>query len=366
MHSLKESISLTVVLSIATSVILTTASILGVRALLEFLNTPENIIDDAQDYLLIILTFSIVTMLYNMLSGMLRAIGNSKVPLYALMVSTVVNILLDILFVKYLSMGINGAGYATVLAQGVSVVFCLVYICKKSPLLKFERKYLRFNRYLIGELTTTGLSMALMLAIVDIGSVALQSAVNSFGEATITAHATSRKMFSMFTMPLSTLSMASSTFASQNYGANRMDRVKKGIVSTILVSFIICTISVVVSYTLCDTISYALTGTSDKEILSTVRQYITINLPFSYVLSVLLILRSSLQGIGKKAVPLLGSIIELVSKFVAVRYVAPVLKYLGVCFLEPAIWIVCAILVGVAFIVYMNQYRKVSHGEAIA
>lgn len=116
----------------------------------------------------------------------------------------------------------------------------------------------------------------------------------------------------------------------------------------------------------CDSISYAITGTSNTTILKIIKQYVTINVPFFYVLSVLLILRSSLQGIGKKIVPLSASIIELISKFIAVGFVAPVFKYLGICFLEPVIWCVCALLVGIAFIVYMKKLNTIYYEKSIA
>lgn len=355
MDALKRSTSLTMTLTLILSVILTVVSVLGINPLLRFLKTPDNIIADAQSYLMVILSFAIVTMTYNMFSGMLRAIGNSRVPLYFLVVSTIVNIVLDIVFVKYLSLGIVGAGYATVIAQVVSVVLCVLYIYTKEPMLKFDRNYLKYDKYLLSELATTGASMGLMLAIVDVGSVTLQSAVNSFGSSTITAHATARKIDSIFMMPIGTLSATCSTFSSQNFGANRMDRVKKGITSAIIVAFVWSTIATILSFVCCDSISYAVTGTSDATILKTIKQYVTINVPFFYVLSILVILRSTLQGIGKKIVPLSASIIELTSKFVAVGYIAPIFKYMGICFLEPAIWTICAILVGVAFILYTKN-----------
>ena len=354
---LKKSVGLTMVLTLMVSIILTISSIIGIRPLLEFLNTPQDIIQDAQSYLMIILSFSIITMLYNMFAGMLRAIGNSRTPLYFLIISTMINVVLDIIFVKYLSMGIKGAGYATVIAQLISVILCVIYIYTKNPLLRIERKFIKYDSYLINELLTTGLSMGLMLAIVDIGSVALQSAVNSFGSQIITAHSTARKIDSIFMLPLGTLSVACSTFSSQNFGANRMDRVKQGIICGLKISFIWSTIAIVISIICCDTISQAITGTLDTTILKTIKQYVTINVPFFYVLSILIILRSSLQGIGKKIIPLSASIIELISKFIAVKFVAPTFKYMGICFLEPVIWTICAILVGVAFAIYMKEYK---------
>lgn len=355
-EDMSKSVCLTVVLTLGISVVLTAASLLGIRPLLEFLQTPSDIIDAAAEYLIIILVFSVITMLYNMMAAMLRAIGNSTAPLVFLVAATVVNIAADLAFVP--SMGISGAAYATVIAQAVSVVLCLIYIVKKCPLLHFKKKYLVMDKYLLSDLSTTALSMGLMYAIVSVGSVALQRAVNSFGSTTIAAHTAARKLDDIFMLPLGTISMAASTFASQNYGAGKYDRVKKGIITSILLAFVWSAISIVLVFVGSDFMVSALTGSNEKELLETAAFYIKINIPFFFMLSLLLVLRSSLQGIGRKIVPLCASAVELVGKFAAVGFIAPTLGYFGVCIIEPIIWTVCMFLVGVDFIVFIKKSKK--------
>ena len=355
-EDMSKSVWLTVVLTLGISVVLTAASLLGIRPLLEFLQTPSDIIDAAAEYLIIILAFSVITMLYNMMAAMLRAIGNSTAPLVFLVAATVVNIAADLAFVP--SMGISGAAYATVIAQAVSVVLCLIYIIKKCPLLHFKKKYLVMDKYLLSDLSTTALSMGLMYAIVSVGSVALQRAVNGFGSTTIAAHTAARKLDDIFMLPLGTISMAASTFASQNYGAGKYDRVKKGIITSILLAFVWSAISIVLVFVGSDFMVSALTGSNEKELLETAAFYIKINIPFFFMLSLLLVLRSSLQGIGRKIVPLCASAVELVGKFAAVGFIAPALGYFGVCIIEPIIWTVCMFLVGVDFIVFIKKSKK--------
>lgn len=275
--------------------------------------------------------FSIATMLYNMFAGMFRAIGNSRIPLYFLIVSTAVNIVLDIVFVKYMNMGVSGAGYATVIAQVVSVIFCFVCVKCKYKYLDFGRKSVVFDKSLLNDLSLTGLSMGLMLAVVSIGSVAFQNAVNSLGNDTITAHTAARKFDDIFMLPLGMVSLSDQTFASQNYGAKNYERVKKGIVVSIIIAIIWSAVSVLCSFTIASPLVKAFTGTENNFIIETAVKYIKINIPFFFVLSFLLVLRSSLQGVGRKIVPLCGSIIELIAKFATAMFIAPVMGYLGIC-----------------------------------
>ena len=306
----------------------------------------------------IIMMFSAVTIAYNMFAGMMRAIGNSKAPLYFLVISTFVNIGLDILFVKGFEMGVAGAAYATVISQGVSVILCFIYIMKKCNFLIFRKSDLIFDRELLSDLASTGLSMGLMYAIVSVGSVILQGAVNSLGTSTITAHTAARKIDDIFMLPLSTASMSASTFTSQNFGAGKMDRVKKGIKYSILIAFAWSAFSVLVVLLFRRPLIVALTGTTDKTVISTASQYIIWNVSFFFVLSVLIILRSSLQGVGRKLVPVSGSVMELLLKVLASLVIAPQLGYFGICILEPVIWFVCSLMVITDYIVFIRKSEK--------
>ncbi len=357
-EGMKRAISFSYILTAGISVLLTAASMAGIRPLLVFLNTPEEIRADAESYLRIILLFSVVTMFYNMFAGMFRAIGNSRVPLYFLVAATVLNVGLDIIFVKFLDMGVAGAGRATVIAQAVSVVLCAVAVRKKFRLLEFRRESLKPDKRLLGDLSLTGLSMGLMLAVVSVGSVAMQNAVNSLGKGTVTAHTAARKFGDIFMLVLGTVSLSASTFASQNYGAGNMERVKKGIITSMLIGFVWSAVSVICAYTAAVPVVKALTGTQNGFVVETAVKYIRINLPFFFVLNILLILRSSLQGLGRKLVPICGSVIELAGKFAAAAFIAPAFGYTGICFIEPAIWIVCAVVVIADFRIFISRSAR--------
>ena len=357
-REMRKSVSLTYILSAIIAVILTLSGIAFLHPLMKSLKTPDEIIGDTESYMRIIMMFSAVTIAYNMLAGMMRAIGNSKAPLYFLVISTFVNIGLDILFVKGFEMGVAGAAYATVISQGVSVILCFIYVMKKCNFLIFRKTDLIFDRELLSDLASTGLSMGLMYAIVSVGSVILQGAVNSLGTSTITAHTAARKIDDIFMLPLSTASMSASTFTSQNFGAGKMDRVKKGIKYSILIAFAWSAFSVLVVLLFRRPLIVALTGTTDKTVISTASQYIIWNVSFFFVLSVLIILRSSLQGVGRKLVPVSGSVMELLLKVLASLVIAPQLGYFGICILEPVIWLVCSLMVITDYIVFIRKSEK--------
>lgn len=362
-REMKKAVSLTYILSGIIALVLTVTGVIIIRPLLAALQTPDEIITDTGNYMTIIILFSTVTIAYNMLAGMMRAVGNSKAPLYFLIASTFVNIGLDFLFVKGFDMGVSGAAYATVISQGVSVVLCFIYALRKCDFLLFRRSDLTFDRSMLSNLTSTGLSMGLMYAIVSVGSVILQGAVNSFGTETVTAHTAARKIDDIFMLTLGTIAMSSSTFASQNYGAGKIDRVKKGIRYGILLSFGWSAFAVLCAVLFRVPMITALTGTTSETVINTASEYIIWNISFFFILGVLLVLRSSLQGVGRKLVPVTGSAVELLLKIAATAILAPNLGYFGICICEPIIWTACAVIVAADYAVFL---RKTADSAAAA
>ena len=360
---IKKAVALTYVLSGIIAAVLTAGSAVFLHPLMQALKTPEEIIGDTESYMMIIVLFSSVTVAYNMLAGMMRAVGNSKAPLFFLIASTFVNTGLDYLFVGCFDMGVSGAAYATVISQGLSVIMCFIYAVKKCDILVFRRSELVPDRALLADLTSTGISMGLMYAIVSIGSVILQGAVNSFGTSTITAHTAARKIDDIFMLTLGTIAMSSSTFASQNYGAGKYDRVRKGIRCSIFLAFGWSALSLLCAVLFRTPMITALTGTSDVNVIDTASEYIIINISFFFVLSILLVLRSSLQGIGRKLVPVMGSVMEFLLKIVAAAILAPQLGYFGICICEPVIWTVCAAIVLADYIRFVRKTSPVTAGR---
>ena len=330
------------------------------RPLLVALKTPDSIIGMSQEYLIIIMGMCFVTMLYNTLSGFLRALGNSRLPLYALILASAVNVVLDVIFVGYMGMGVKGAAYATVIAQAVSAAMEICYIIKSCPILNIKREFLKPDIEMMTELLTTGLSMAMMLVLTNIGTVAMQSAVNGLGVVTITGHTAARKIHDILILPLGTICTSAATFVSQNYGAKKMDRVTKGIKNSILLGMVWCVIAVGVSLLFGRAIVYALTGTQNAEVADTTMRYLLINVPFYFILNILLVMRNSLQGMGRKIIPLAASFTELAGKFIAAFIMAPMLGYLGVCLVEPITWIITAFIAGAGFI---SAYRSETNPE---
>ena len=329
------------------------------KPLLILLHTPADILNISQSYISVIMLFCCVTFAYNLLSSMLRAIGNSYVPLYALMIASVLNVILDIFLVKGLNMGVKGAAFATVIAQGFSVLFLTVYIVKCCPLLHINIKKIEMHRTIFSELLTTGFSMAMMLVLTNVGSVILQGSINSFGTATITGHTAARKFHDLCMLPLGTICTSSATFVSQNYGAKKKERIHQGIKASIFLGTA-WSILVLMIVLICGSeLIHALTGSNDMAVINVSMKYLYWNVPFYAVLNILLIMRNCLQALGNKKLPVIASIVELIGKFAGAFLLSRMIGYLGICLTEPITWIVCVPIVLAGFVQKIKQISKI-------
>lgn len=355
---LKQSVAASILLSIALSVIVMILSLFILFPFLEMLNTPTDIIEQAHTYIFIICISAGITMAYNLTAGLLRAIGDSMTPLIVLLITSLLNIGLDLLFVSTFQMGIAGAAYATIISQAIAAIICIIYIIKKCPMLNINRQDFQYSSSLYSDMISQGASMGFMLSIVSLGTLVLQGSINAFGTLTIAAHTTARKLLSLMNMPLGTLATAVATFASQNKGAKRMDRVREGVKKAMMLSCIWCTIILICNYLFAPFLVELLSGSTQNKVIDTAVLYLHINIPFLFVLGPLLILRSALQGIGKKIIPLVSSIIELFGKVAFVMIFIPILGYLGVCFSEPVIWILMTLQLVYAF--YTDQEIRIA------
>lgn len=347
--NLKRSIAATIVLSGGFTLVLTVISIVLMKSFLRALHTPDDIFSDAYSYIIIIVSCCAVTVFYNMLSGILRALGNSIVPLIFLLISSALNIGLDVLFMIPLHMGVKGAASATVLAQLISGVLCLIYIIKCCPQIHVHREDFSFSFSFIREMLLTGLAMSMMMAVVNTGTVILQSGINKLGSSIIAGHTAARKISEIFMMAGATLSATMSTYTSQNYGAGNMKRVWQGVKITHITGWIWSTLLLIITFLFSDAIISGLTGSASPEVIETGARYLRINVPFYYVLFVLCILRNTLQGIGCKLWPVIGSVLEMLGKFLTVIIFIPKSGYTAVCFCEPVTWIICAAMVSAVF-----------------
>lgn len=353
---LKRSVAGSIVIGIGLTLIIMLISALFLYPLLELLNTPSDIIAESYSYIFVVTMFVGVTFAYNLCAGLLRAIGNSVMPLVFLVVSSLINVVLDILFITQFHMGIQGAGIATVISQGISAILCLIYISKKATILIPKKEHFQFDLELYQELLGQGFSMGLMISVVSMGTVILQSAINGFGYLIIAGHTTARKLSSFCVMPAGSIAMALSTFVSQNKGANQRERIRQGMKYGHLLACGWGVLITVILFFIAPLLVKLISGSSESTVVDNASLYLMLNAPFYAVLGMLLNLRNSLQGLGMKVIPLISSIIECIGKIVFVALFIPVLGYFGVIICEPVIW--CLMCLQLAYSFYRNPYMQ--------
>lgn len=336
---LKKSIAGTILLSSILTIIIMVLSLFALKPLMLFLNTPTSIFDDAYSYIFTICIAVGITVLYNMLSGMLRAKGNAIIPLIALLISSVLNVFLDIYCIVNLHIGTQGAAIATVISQAISSIFCLIYIYFKEKELIPEASSFHIEKELYVDLIGQGLSMGMMLSIVSMGTVILQTAINKCGTEVIAGYTAARKVLNFFTMPISTLATALTTYVSQNFGANLNKRIKDGVRYANILGLLWCVICIIIGFPLSKFFIHLISSSQNESVLYYGATYLKVSTIFMPFLAPLLNLRCSLQGLGQKIVPLFSSIIELVGKFILVSLLIPVAGFMGICFTEPLVWV---------------------------
>lgn len=353
---LRKSVASSIVIGIVVSLTITIIGSLILYPLLQLLNTPAEIIKEAYSYISVITLFIVVMFAYNLCAGLMRAIGNSVMPLIFLMVSSVLNIGLDILLITQFHMGVMGAAVATVISQGVSVLLCIIYILKKTRILLPSKEHFKVDRPLYNEMLGQGFSMGFMSCIVSAGSVVLQYGINNLGYLVIAGHTAARKLYMFFNMPFVAMAIAMSTFVSQNKGANQGKRIRQAIQSCYIYDIVMAGIVTVILLLFATALVKFISGSSESIVLNNGAMYLRIVGPFYAVLGILMQTRYALQGIGMKILPLVSSIIEFVGKVIFVVLLIPQFEYMAVIFCEPAIWCVMAIQLVITF--YTNSFIK--------
>jgi MATE efflux family protein len=348
-EKIKRAVAGSIVIGSILSLVIMFVGGVWLYGLLRLVHIPENIIDEAYSYIYIIMIFFFLTFFYNWSASMLRAIGNSLTPLLILLVTSVINIGLDILFITRFNSGIKGAAIATVISQAISALLCIVYMYIKADILIPKLKHFKYNYYVYADLSTQGFAMGFMSSIVSIGTVILQTAVNGMGVTIIAAQTTGRRIMFFLMMPMSSLATALTTFVSQNFGAGNKSRIKSAVKYANIINTIWSIISVVFVYTLSIPLIRFISGSYDKELIANAKLYIDMAAPFFWALGILFNLRNALQGMDRKIEPLISSCIELICKIAFVLFVIPRVAYMGVVLTEPIIWVVMVLQLAYSF-----------------
>lgn len=352
---LKKSVAISLSINVLFSLIVCIFGIFMSRPMLQALNTPAARLNEANSYISVILVFIIVPMLYNLEAVILRSLGDSKTPLYFLIFSSVLNIILDYVLIKFTHMGVKGAAVATVLAQLLSVILCFVVILKNFKIIRLKKNDFHFSASLFKNMMSAGMAMAVMNSIFSIGSIIMQGSINALGEDIIAAHLGSRKVAEMFMQPLVTIGTACSTFVGQNYGALKIGRIKASIKYSTIYSLIWSVFTFFILWFFGGQIARLVTGSASQVVFDNTQMYLRINAPFYFVLGLLFTLRFSIQSVDRKMPPIISSSMELASKIAAAYLFIPLWGYLGACIAEPLSWILGAIYL---LFVFKNEFKR--------
>lgn len=352
---LKKSVAISLSINVLFSLIVCIFGIFMSRPMLQALNTPAARLNEANSYISVILVSIIVPMLYNLEAVILRSLGDSKTPLYFLIFSSVLNIILDYVLIKFTHMGVKGAAVATVLAQLLSVILCFVVILKNFKIIRLKKNDFHFSASLFKNMMSAGMAMAVMNSIFSIGSIIMQGSINALGEDIIAAHLGSRKVAEMFMQPLVTIGTACSTFVGQNYGALKIGRIKASIKYSTIYSLIWSVFTFFILWFFGGQIARLVTGSASQVVFDNTHMYLRINAPFYFVLGLLFTLRFSIQSVDRKMPPIISSSMELASKIAAAYLFIPLWGYLGACIAEPLSWTLGAIYL---LFVFKKEFKR--------
>ncbi len=352
---LKKSVAISLSINVLFSLIVCIFGIFMSLPMLQALNTPAARLNEANSYISVILVFIIVPMLYNLEAVILRSLGDSKTPLYFLIFSSVLNIILDYVLIKFTHMGVKGAAVATVLAQLLSVILCFVVILKNFKIIRLKKNDFHFSASLFKNMMSAGMAMAVMNSIFSIGSIIMQGSINALGEDVIAAHLGSRKVAEMFMQPLVTIGTACSTFVGQNYGALKIGRIKASIKYSTIYSLIWSVFTFFILWFFGGQIARLVTGSASQVVFDNTQMYLRINAPFYFVLGLLFTLRFSIQSVDRKMPPIISSSMELASKIAAAYLFIPLWGYLGACIAEPLSWTLGAIYL---LFVFKKEFKR--------
>lgn len=364
-RGLRHYVAMSVYMGLIISAILTALTIYLTKPMLGLMNTPDDIFEDAAVYIIIIFAGILPTMFYNLLAGVLRALGDSKTPLYFLIISSVLNIVLDLFFIVNLHSGVAGAAYATVISQAVSAVLCLIYMMKRFPILKFHKEELPFSFQSAFRLMQVGIPMALQFSITAVGTMILQGAINSFGSTVVGAYTAACKAEQLATQPMVTFGATMASYTGQNLGAGRMDRIRKGVNSCIIISCIFCILgSLVVVFGGGFLVSLFITG-DQPEVMAYARDYLNTIAVFFIPLGLIFIYRNTLQGMGDGFMPMMAGVAELAMRAFVAFYLAGKLGYLGICLAGPIAWLGADVPLMITYYIRMHKIKKLEKEKGV-
>lgn len=362
--TMRRFISVSLKISGVMSVVLAIITSLLCAYILRTMQTPENIFDGAYTYLLITFIGIPSIFFYNLLSGIIRALGDSKTPFWFLLLSSVLNIILDLFCIIVLGWGVAGAAIATVFSQGVSSVLCYIYMNRKYEILKTTPSERRFRSDIARQLLGIGVPMGLQFSITAIGSIMLQSANNALGTACVAAFTAAMRIKMFFMCALDSLGIAMATYSGQNYGAGKPIRIWQGIKSSYVMMLVYVAAINMIIWCFAEKFALLFIDPSETEVIKDTALFLHINLSFFPLLGSLIILRYTIQGAGYTKLAMFSGVSEMVARIMVSLVVVPLFGYLGVCYGDPTAWLFANLFLTPAFIYVYRRLKLIARPEA--
>ena len=347
-HSLRASF----ILGIITTVILITT----LHPLLKILNIPQAIYKDAYNFIFVLGIALTLIIFSNLLFGFIRALGDSRTPLYFLVFTTIINIIFNYILIKHFHLGVIGSAMGTVIAIAISVVCCLVYIKKNYPILHITKKDWVYNKEFMYEHLRIAIPMSVQFSILSFSIMIIQAICNSFGEKIIVGFTIALRIEQLAIQPLLAIGLAIATYVAQNYGAGKISRIREGVRKSMLISFLINIILSLLVFIFGNTMISSFLENKDAFILDVGTSYLNISIMFYFPLGAIFIFRNALQSMGKPMFPLISVIIDLIIRSLSAIILSEKIGYQGIYYAGPLAWIGGAIVVFIGY--YKNVYNK--------
>ena len=364
-RGVRRSFATCIGISVIVAIILTILSVVFVRQILQVMQTPPEIIDQAESFIKVIFMGIPFSIAFNLLSNALRALGDSRTPLFFLVIAVIVNVVLDIVFITQFHMGMAGAGYATVTAQIVSSVLCALFIYRKINILHFKRSDFDFKKTEWTQHLAVGLPIAFQASIIAIGSIALQTALNGLGTAVVAANTAASRIDQFATQPMASFGITMATYTAQNVGARKYSRIMKGVKQCLMMSIAFAVLAGAIIIAFSNPLVSLFLKVPNPDILSLSKIYFIINGCMYFLLAILYILRYTLQGLGKGMVPTIAGIAELLMRTLAAVVLSQIFGYPGAAAANPLAWLGSLCVLIPSYIKAFKKLRELVDGTEL-
>lgn len=362
--NMRRYVSNAVRISAVIAVVITVVTCIFCARILRVVNTQPEVFRDAWVFLMLNFLAIPFTISYNVLSGFIRALGDSKQPFYFLIASSLVNIVLDFILIIGFGMGVEGAGFATMLSQAFASVLCWLYIKKHMTILIPQGSERAYDDRKVGRLLNNGIPMGLQFSITAIGTIMLQSANNALGTVYMASFTASMRMKYLFTCVFENIGVAMATYCGQNIGARKVERISAGIRSALKIMIVYFVFTLAVIYPLADNMMLLFVNSDETEIISNAAFYMRLSNYFFPLLGVLTILRYSLQGLGFSNLSMLSGVMEMIARCGVSLWLVPAFGFLGVCYGDPMAWLAADLfLIPAIIMIYRHLKKKLATGE---